>query len=103
MANFIERVVVLLVPLIAVLLPAVRFAPALYRWRIRARILRWYRELRALEAGPPSEAALKRVEDIERGVRAIQVPVGYVNEVYHLRAHLQLVRDELERALRESV
>ncbi len=102
-ANFIERVIVLLVPLLAVLVPAVRFAPALYRWRVRARILRWYRELRALESQPPSEAALKRVEEIERGVRAIRVPTGYANEVYHLRMHLQLVRDALDRALRESV
>ena len=96
-ANFIERVVVLLVPLIAVLLPAIRFAPALYRWRIRARILRWYRELRALEAEPPSESALERVDEIERGVRAIRVPTGYAHEVYHLRMHLRMVREALER------
>jgi TRAP-type uncharacterized transport system substrate-binding protein len=102
-ANLIERMVVLLVPLIAVLVPALRFAPALYRWRVRGRILRWYKELRQLESAPRSESALQRVEEIERGVRAIRVPVGYANEVYQLRAHLRLVRDALERAVRGSV
>jgi TRAP-type uncharacterized transport system substrate-binding protein len=99
-ANFIERMVVLLVPLLAVLLPAFRFAPALYRWRVRARILRWYKELRQLESAPPSEDALKRVQEIEGGVRAIRVPVGYASDVYQLRAHLELVRAKLERTIR---
>jgi TRAP-type uncharacterized transport system substrate-binding protein len=98
-ANFIERTVVLLVPLLAILLPALRFAPALYRWRVRARILRWYTELRQLEASPPSEASLQRVEQIERGVRDIRVPLGYSGDVYHLRSHCALVREALERAV----
>jgi TRAP-type uncharacterized transport system substrate-binding protein len=98
-ANLIERTVVLLVPLLAILLPAFRYAPALYRWRVRARILRWYTELRQLEAGPPSEASLERVEEIERGVRSIRVPIGYAGEVYHLRSHCALVRAALQRAV----
>jgi len=98
-ANFIERTVVLLVPLLAILLPALRFAPALYRWRVRARILRWYTQLRQLEASPPSEASLQRVEQIERGVRDIRVPLGYSGDVYHLRSHCALVREALERAV----
>ena len=99
LADFIERTVVLLVPLLAILLPALRFAPALYRWRVRARILRWYAELRQLEASPPSEASLQRVEDIERGVRGIRVPIGYSGDVYHLRSHCALVREALQRAV----
>jgi len=98
-ADFIERTVVLLVPLIAILLPALRFAPALYRWRVRARILRWYAELRELEASPPSEASLSRVEEIERGVRALHVPIGYSGDVYHLRSHCALVREALQRTV----
>jgi TRAP-type uncharacterized transport system substrate-binding protein len=98
-ADLIERTVVLLVPLLAILLPAFRFAPALYRWRVRARILRWYAELRQLEASPPSEASLQRVEEIERGVRSIRVPLGYAGDVYHLRSHCALVREALQRAV----
>jgi TRAP-type uncharacterized transport system substrate-binding protein len=101
-ANFIERMVVLLVPLIAILVPAAKFIPALYRWRVRGRISRWYAELRQLESAPPSESSLHRVEEIERGVRDIRVPVGYANDVYHLRSHVELVRDALQRAVSSS-
>jgi TRAP-type uncharacterized transport system substrate-binding protein len=98
-ADLIERTVILLVPLLAILLPAFRYAPALYHWRVRGRILRWYTELRQLEDSPPCEASLERVEEIERGVRRIRVPIGYAGEAYHLRGHCALVREALQRAV----
>ena len=98
-ADLIERTVILLLPLLAILLPAFRYAPALYHWRVRGRILRWYTELRQLEESPPCEASLARVEEIERGVRSVRVPIGYAGEAYHLRGHCALVREALQRAV----
>ena len=43
-ANFIERMTVLVLPLVAVLIPAVKLAPTIYRWRVHSRIVRWYGE-----------------------------------------------------------
>ena len=49
-ATMIDRLTVSLVVLLPVLLPLVRFAPQIYNWRIRRRILYWYGELKRLEA-----------------------------------------------------
>ena len=49
-ANFLERAWVLAIPLITLLIPLIRAAPPLYRWRIRRKIYVWYNDLRELEA-----------------------------------------------------
>jgi TRAP transporter TAXI family solute receptor len=95
-ANLIERLLVLLVPLIAVLIPMMRIMPALYDWRIKRRIFRWYRELKefevsASEAGDPARL-LARLDEIEKGVAQTKVPLTYWDYIYTLRGHIDLVR-----------
>jgi TRAP transporter TAXI family solute receptor len=104
-ANFIERMTVLLLPLIAVLIPAVKMAPAIYRWRVQSRIVRWYGELQSLEAdlARRADAAtvaddLKRLDEIERGVNATRVPTGFGHDFYDLCGHVAMVRDRLMAA-----
>ena len=53
---------VLMVPLIAVLIPAIRLAPVLYNWRIRSRIYVWYGELKILELELKCEQALLKIQ-----------------------------------------
>jgi TRAP transporter TAXI family solute receptor len=106
-ANFIERMTVLLLPLIAVLIPAVKLAPAIYRWRVQSRIVRWYGELRSLETDIAHRADadatvaaddLKRLDEIERGVNATRVPSGFAHEFYNLCGHVAMVRGRLMAA-----
>ena len=104
-ATVIDRLAVMLVPLIAFALPLFRFMPAVYRWRARSRIYRWYRELRPLERRvreglDPADAAraLRRLETIERELARLSVPLAYAEEFYQLRLHIDLVRGEIRRA-----
>ncbi len=46
---------VVFVPLIVLLIPALRIIPAAFKWRMQMRINRWYRELLALERSLPGE------------------------------------------------
>ena len=48
--EFIERMVVLAVPLAGLLLPLFKAVPAIYKWRMRRRLLYWYGRLKALES-----------------------------------------------------
>ncbi len=48
-ATLIDRMVVMIVPLLAVLIPLFKFAPVIYGWRVRSRIYRRYGELKFLE------------------------------------------------------
>jgi hypothetical protein len=98
-ANLIERLIVLILPLIAVLIPVVRIAPAVYDWRIKGRIFRWYRELKAVEiaahtasGGDQKQALLRKLDEIEDGVAATRVPLTYWDYTYNLRQHIDFVR-----------
>ena len=51
MANILDNMIAAkrLPPLVVVLIPGLRSIPAIYKWRIRLGIYRWYRALLALE------------------------------------------------------
>jgi TRAP-type uncharacterized transport system substrate-binding protein len=92
-----DRLVVILLPVIGILLPTLRFAPMLYTWRVRRRLLFWYRELKKIEAGlSPSPTAVARglaeVDRVEGAVNQIPVPLGFSNQLYDLRQHIDVVR-----------
>lgn len=103
-ANLIERLLVLLVPLIAVLIPVMRIMPALYDWRVKRKIFRWYRELKTVEMAARQEndaidaAQLHdNLDEIEDGVNNTSVPLTYWDHVYTLRSHIQMVRARINR------
>lgn len=108
-ANFLERMVVLLIPLITLMLPLMRFLPPVYRWRIRARIYRWYKQLRAVDAAtqvllPESEQVrlLGELARIEEEVKQVSVPLSFAEPLYHLRLHIELLRGKLRDAAETS-
>lgn len=103
-ANLIERLLVLIVPLIAVLIPVVRIMPALYDWKVKRKVFRWYRELKAVELearrnldATDTAELLARLEEIEDGVDRTEVPLTYWDYVYTLRGHIDMVRARLKR------
>ncbi len=104
LANLAERLLVLLVPLIAVMIPVMRVFPGVYVWRVRLRVFRWYRELRAVEqeaaaspSAPRIAALLARLDEIQDGVSRTKVPLTYSDYVYNLKLHIDLVRSRLQR------
>ena len=101
-ANLIERLLVLLVPLIAVLIPVMRIMPAVYDWKVKRKVFRWYRELKAVEIEArrnpdktDTAELLALLDEIEDGVDATQVPLTYWDYVYTLRGHIEMVRARL--------
>ncbi len=108
-ATFFDRMLVVLVPLIAFLIPLTRVIPAIYSWRIRARIYRWYGELKFLETQVDADSAgaqraehLAKLDWIEDRVNGIRLPLAFSNHMYVLREHVDLVRRRLTR-LQDSV
>lgn len=101
MATLADRLVYFLLPAIGILLPTLRFAPALYTWRVRRRIVYWYRELKRVEAsmvGTPTAVAagLDEIDRIEEAVNRIPVPLTFANQLYDLRQHIDVVRRKLQ-------
>ena len=103
LANLVDRMWVALFSIIAVLIPLSRLVPPLYEFRVRSRIFRWYRNLRQIESdhehgekAPPE--LLGALDKLESRVTGIAVPLSYADELYALRAHIELVRERLQKA-----
>ena len=103
-ATLIDRMVVMLVPLLAVLIPLIKFAPQVYGWRMRSRIYRRYGELKFLEnelneePGRHSRAEwIGKLDRIEADASRIRTPLTFADMLYTLRGHIDLVRDLILR------
>lgn len=101
-ATLADRVKVLILPLL-VLVPLARLVPPAYRWRVRSKIIKRYRDVvevdQVLTRRPsPTECAelLAHLDRIEDDVRGLRVPLGYADAHYHLRLHLDLVRRRVQ-------
>jgi TRAP-type uncharacterized transport system substrate-binding protein len=102
-ASLITRSVAVLLPVILLLIPAIRIVPALYRWHMTSRIYRWYGALQRLERdalrqsidAERREELLRHLEVIERAVVKIEVPPAYGDLFYGLRGHIASVRESL--------
>jgi TRAP transporter TAXI family solute receptor len=102
LATLIDRILVVLLPTLIVLVPALRLVPAFYRWRIRSRIHRRYAELMALErvtlqttTDAEREPLRHRLEEIEKAVINLTIPAAFADQVYVLREHIKFVRERL--------
>lgn len=103
LASLIARILAVLVPLVLVLVPLVKIAPAIYRWRFSSRIYRWYRVLLELErdAFKPDvspvrrEELLRQLDNIESAVNRITIPAPFGDLFYGLRSHINIVRNTL--------
>jgi TRAP-type uncharacterized transport system substrate-binding protein len=104
-ANFINRMKILLVPLIVVFFPLFKVIPPLYVWRMRRRIYRWYSDLEAADPDLHKQHLaenlpdfLLKLDEIEAKVCGLAVPLGYSKELYALRMHIELLRNKLRNA-----
>ena len=96
------QTVLLLIPSLVILLPLLRVIPSIYAWSVRRRLLYWYRQLKALEKNldHPTQtgemaAYQAEIERIDAGVRRIRYPLNFSDQFYHLRVHIDLVRQRL--------
>lgn len=104
LANLVDRIALVLLPLIVLLIPGLRAVPTIYGWRIKTRIYRRYGELMALERAALSQPTLeqrtelrKRLDDIEKTVITIKMPGSFADQVYVLREHINFVREQLAK------
>jgi TRAP transporter TAXI family solute receptor len=108
-AVLVERLFVFLLPLFALLLPLLRIAPAIYTWRVRAKIFRCYGDLKFLENDlrqhyqPAQHAAyLQRLDRIEEAATRRNIPLAFSDLLYTLREHIHFVRQKLHHLASQS-
>ncbi len=104
LAVLVERLLILLIPLVGVIYPLVRYVPEIYEWGMRRRIFRLYGELKLFEvqltehsAGRSLGDLLSHLDQIEARVGQLHVPVTFMPMLYTLRQHINMDRERLKK------
>ena len=106
-ATLVDRLWIMLLPMIGLAIPLMKLVPPAYRWQIRRRLLRLYRELEQID---PSANSIKDDQDLAARLEKLErldsesvigsVPKGYTDDVYKLRRDIDLVRRRLSSGFR---
>jgi len=101
-ATLVEKVLVVLVPLAALLFPVFKFLPQSYDWIMQLRIRRLYDEIRLIESEMETQgteidrsALSTKLDLIDQRANHLQLPNVYASSLYTLRSHIDLVRTRL--------
>jgi TRAP transporter TAXI family solute receptor len=100
-ANLVDRLKIMLVPLITLLYPLFKLLPPTYDWRMSSRVNRMYKALHALDDRIAADAidaaeSLTELDRIEKAVMRLSIPASYADRVYDLRMHIDLLRRRLK-------
>ncbi|MDP2330758.1 MAG: TAXI family TRAP transporter solute-binding subunit [Reyranella sp.] len=107
-ANYARRTLAILVTVVAIVVPVFSYAPRVYQWFVRRRVLLLYRDLRAVEHELRPELPSARLEscysEIDRIDRASKaLPLRHSDAFFALRNHIDLTRARLASATATAV
>ena len=101
--RWVLRIQLLVIPLLAIWLPLVKFFPAVYRFRINSLLKLHYAALREMEnqikTADSSDALQLEIENVGKLQQEMErlsrkIPAHLQRDVYNWRLHIALVRDE---------
>ncbi len=104
-ANALQRLLLVLLPLLAVAIPLFRIIPQLIAFKEKSRLNRCYGLLLDMEHHIQSQAlapdeiikASRQLDQIEHEVKRMKFPLDFIDRVYTLRQHVDYVRGHLHQ------
>lgn len=97
-ASNIDRLKILLIPLLTLLFPLSKGLFPLYRWSIRSKIYRWYEQIKEYDLqfdkikDDELNDYIKKLEELMHEIKIeTKVPLSFMNEYYDLIMHLELI------------
>lgn len=110
LATMLDRLLVSMVVVLPLLVPLTKIGPQVYRWTVRRRLLHWYGALKELEAstktaGSPEDRdrQIAELDRIDTAVDTIPIPLGFADQHYELRQHIDTVRNRLTQRQTRSI
>jgi TRAP-type uncharacterized transport system substrate-binding protein len=102
-ANMVNRLWIMAIPLVTLVIPLVKLALPAYRWRMRSRIASKYRVLMTIDDKISDGSVTKTLEEditllcqYEDELARMSVPVAFAADYYSMRSHVRYVRGRLE-------
>lgn len=105
-ASNIDRLKLLIIPLLTLLFPLFKGVFPLYNWTMRSKIYRWYEQVKELDNKLDSldienlKKELAKLEKLKIEIKEeTKVPLSYMGEYYNLQLHIDLIENKIERKL----
>jgi TRAP-type uncharacterized transport system substrate-binding protein len=102
-AVLVQQLLVLLIPVVGVAYPILRFFPQIYAWIEQRRIYALYSELARIEAEivstsprPDSKGLVECLDQLEHRANQLSLPQPYLPLLYSLKLHINIVRQQIE-------
>jgi TRAP transporter TAXI family solute receptor len=105
-ASNIDRLKILIIPLLTLFFPLFKGVLPLYNWTMRSKIYKWYEEVKEIDTNINNSnkeelnKKLKKIklldEDIEKETK---VPLSYMGEYYNLQIHIEYIKHKIEKNL----
>jgi TRAP-type uncharacterized transport system substrate-binding protein len=104
LAELLQRLAIVILPLAGILYPLWSLLPGLYRRHMENRLYRFYGELAFIEGelkrctdAKERAQMLARVEELERRAIALDMPSAYSEKSFNLRAHIRALMANARR------
>jgi uncharacterized protein len=105
-ASNIDRLKILLIPLLTLFIPLSKGFFPLYRWSIRSKIYKWYEEIQRIDLFVEN-AKYEELQDYLLNINKLKkeikketkVPLSYMGEYYDLIMHLELIISKINLKL----
>ncbi len=103
-ASNIDRLKILIIPLLTLLFPLFKGFFPLYQWTMRSKIYKWYESLNELDKKIPSmtkeelEKSTTYLENLKIEIQdETKVPLAFMGEYYNLIMHVDLILNRLHK------
>ena len=108
-ASNIDRMKILLIPLLTLLFPLFKGVFPLYQWSMRSKVFRWYKILNDIDKQINS-ASKNELEKFDKEIdelnieiqKETKVPLSFMGEYYNLMVHLELIQNKIKIRLNQT-
>ena len=108
-ASNIDRMKILLIPLLTLLFPLFKGVFPLYQWSMRSKVFRWYKILNDIDKQINSatknelEKFDKEIDELNIEIqKETKVPLSFMGEYYNLMVHLELIQNKIKIRLNQT-
>jgi len=105
-ASNIDRLKIMLIPLLTLLFPLFKGIVPLYTWTMRSKIYKWYEELNTIDKKLPTlskeelQEKLTYLESLQIEIsHHTKVPLSFMGEYYNLLLHLEMIITKIKSKL----
>jgi TRAP transporter TAXI family solute receptor len=105
-ASNIDRLKLLLIPLLTLMFPLFKGVFPLYQWSMRSKIFRWYKTINTIDK-KINTATIQELEKYNIELdnlndeiqKETKVPLSFMGEYYNLMVHLELIQNKTKERL----